>query len=147
MDYSPPGSSVHGILQARLLEWVAIPSSGGLPNPGMKSASHMSSALADGFPSPLLPPGKAFNHYVVLILSHQTRPTNRRTHGKGNKLKVDSSGPRKREIKQQQVSLATWTIIQSLEHPTMRASSSPPTRYVTLGHLHFPICIMRTFTK
>ena len=24
MDYSPPGSSVHGILQARLLEWVAI---------------------------------------------------------------------------------------------------------------------------
>ena len=29
MDYSPPGSSVHGILQARILEWVAMPSSGG----------------------------------------------------------------------------------------------------------------------
>ena len=27
MDYSPPGSSVHGILQARVLEWVAMPSS------------------------------------------------------------------------------------------------------------------------
>ena len=27
MDYSPPGSSVHGILQARILEWVAMPSS------------------------------------------------------------------------------------------------------------------------
>ena len=26
MDYSPPGSSVRGILQARILEWVAIPS-------------------------------------------------------------------------------------------------------------------------
>ena len=25
MDYSPPDSSVHGILQARILEWVAIP--------------------------------------------------------------------------------------------------------------------------
>ena len=25
MDYSPPGSSVHGILQARILEWVATP--------------------------------------------------------------------------------------------------------------------------
>ena len=25
MDRSPPGSSVHGILQARILEWVAIP--------------------------------------------------------------------------------------------------------------------------
>ena len=26
-DYSPPGSSVHGVLQARMLEWVAMPSS------------------------------------------------------------------------------------------------------------------------
>ena len=25
MDCSPPGSSVHGILQARILKWVAIP--------------------------------------------------------------------------------------------------------------------------
>ena len=25
MDYSPPGSSVHGILQARILEWVVMP--------------------------------------------------------------------------------------------------------------------------
>ena len=24
MDYSPPGSSVHGILQARILKWVAL---------------------------------------------------------------------------------------------------------------------------
>ena len=29
MDCSPPGSSVHGILQARILEWVAIPFSKG----------------------------------------------------------------------------------------------------------------------
>ena len=29
MDCSPPGSSVHEILQARILEWVAVPSSGG----------------------------------------------------------------------------------------------------------------------
>ena len=26
MDCSPPGSSAHGILQARILEWVAVPS-------------------------------------------------------------------------------------------------------------------------
>ena len=31
MDYSPPGSSVHGILQARILEWVAISFSNFLP--------------------------------------------------------------------------------------------------------------------
>ena len=29
MDYSLPGSSVHGVSQARILEWVAMPSSGG----------------------------------------------------------------------------------------------------------------------
>ena len=29
MDYSPPGSSVQGIFQARILEWVAIPFSRG----------------------------------------------------------------------------------------------------------------------
>ena len=29
LDGSPPGSSVHGILQARLLDWVAVPSSRG----------------------------------------------------------------------------------------------------------------------
>ena len=30
MDYSPPGSSVHRILQARILQWVAMPSSRGI---------------------------------------------------------------------------------------------------------------------
>ena len=35
-DCSPPGSSVHGILQARILEWVAIPFPGGLPDPGIE---------------------------------------------------------------------------------------------------------------
>ena len=36
MDCSPPGSSVHGILQARILEWVAFPFPGDLPDPGIK---------------------------------------------------------------------------------------------------------------
>ena len=33
MDRSPPGSLVHGILQARILEWVAMPSSRGSSQP------------------------------------------------------------------------------------------------------------------
>ena len=33
MDYSPQGSSVHGILQARILEWVAFPFSRGSSPP------------------------------------------------------------------------------------------------------------------
>ena len=39
MDCSPPGSSVHGILQARMLEWVAMPSSRGLPYLGIEPVS------------------------------------------------------------------------------------------------------------
>ena len=35
MDCSPPGSSVHGILQARIVEWV-FPSPGDLPNEGIE---------------------------------------------------------------------------------------------------------------
>ena len=38
-DSSLPGLSVHRILQARILEWVAIPPPGDLPHPGMESAS------------------------------------------------------------------------------------------------------------
>ena len=49
MDCSPPGSSVHGISQARILEWVAFPPPGNLPNPGIESASLTSPELAGGF--------------------------------------------------------------------------------------------------
>ena len=42
MNCSLPGSSVRGILQARILEWVAMPSSRDLPNPGIEPMSHVS---------------------------------------------------------------------------------------------------------
>ena len=44
-----PGSSVHGILQARMLEWVTMPSSKDLPNPGIEPSCLRSPALADRF--------------------------------------------------------------------------------------------------
>ena len=43
-----PGSSVRGILQARILEWVAMPSSRGSSNPGIEHSSLMCPALAGG---------------------------------------------------------------------------------------------------
>ncbi|KAI4548550.1 hypothetical protein MG293_000880 [Ovis ammon polii] len=57
VDCSLPGSSVHGILQARILEWVAIPSTRDLPDSGIEPASLMSAALAVMVPSeiPKLP--------------------------------------------------------------------------------------------
>ena len=52
MDCSPPGSSVRGILQARILEWIPglpCPPLGDLPDPGVEPVSLMSSALPGGF--------------------------------------------------------------------------------------------------
>ena len=52
LDCSPPGSSVRGILQARILVWGVISFSGDLPNPGIELASPVSlvsPALAGGF--------------------------------------------------------------------------------------------------
>ena len=39
MDCCLPDSSVHGIFQGRILEWVAISFSGDLPNPGIQPRS------------------------------------------------------------------------------------------------------------
>ena len=49
LDCSPPGSSVYEVLQARILQWVAIPFSRNLPDPGIIPASLTSPALAGGF--------------------------------------------------------------------------------------------------
>ena len=49
MDYTPLGSSVHGILQERILECVVVPSPRDLPDPGIEPASLMSPILAGGF--------------------------------------------------------------------------------------------------
>ena len=52
MDRRPPGSSVLGTFQARILEWVAISSSRVLPDPGIKLTFPVSPALqADSLPA------------------------------------------------------------------------------------------------
>ena len=56
MDYSQPGSSVHGILQARMLVWVAIPFSRG-------------SSPAQGWT-----PGLLHCRQILYHLSHQGSP-------------------------------------------------------------------------
>jgi len=67
MDCSPPVSSVHGILQARILEWVAIPSPGDLPDPGPNPGLlHCRQTLL-----PTEPPGKPLrnlyaSHFIQL---------------------------------------------------------------------------------
>ena len=46
IDCSPPDSSVHGILQARILEWVAMPSSRGSSRP--RDQIHVSCVSCNG---------------------------------------------------------------------------------------------------
>ena len=60
LDCSPPGSCVHGVLQARILEWVAMPSSRGSSQP-------RSPALQADSLSPE-PPGKLKNTEVGSLL-------------------------------------------------------------------------------
>ena len=57
VDCSPPGSSVHRILQARILEWVAFPFSKGSSQP--RDQTQVSTLQADSLPAG--PPGKPKN--------------------------------------------------------------------------------------
>ena len=56
LDCSPPGSSIHGILQARILEWVAIPVSWGSSQP--RDRTQVSYVCITGQFFTTEPPGK-----------------------------------------------------------------------------------------
>ena len=76
MNCSLPGFSVHGIPQARILEWVPIPPVGDRPDPGIEPASLMSSVLAEGS-LPLVPLGKLLKrpHFSQFSSVIQSGPT------------------------------------------------------------------------
>ena len=73
MDCSPPGSSVHGILQARILERVVIPSSRGSSRPRDRTCVSCSSCIAGGFFT-AEPPGKPNNNIIYLLLQLPVLP-------------------------------------------------------------------------
>ena len=77
MVCSPPGSSVHGILQARILEWGAMPSSRDLPDPGRLNLylSHLLCLLHWQAGSlPLAKPGEPHDQLSTL-LKYPASPT------------------------------------------------------------------------
>ena len=57
IDCSPPGSSVHGTSQARILEWFAMPPPGDPPNPAIEPEASPSSSLLQADSLPLSHPG------------------------------------------------------------------------------------------
>ena len=72
MNSSPPVSSAHGILQARILEWIVIPSPGDIPKPEIKPRS--SKFQADSLPSEspcyilLIPPNCSEFFFFLLCI-------------------------------------------------------------------------------
>ena len=66
----PMSYAVYGILQARILEWVAFPSPGDLPNPGIKPRSP--AMQVDSLPAE--PPGKPDSCYLAPILLSLFQP-------------------------------------------------------------------------
>ena len=73
MDCSPPGSSVRGILQARILEWVAMPSPEDLPDLGIEQIPyHLSFAIPD--PGNLGLYYQELNHIINSLPTHLFLP-------------------------------------------------------------------------
>ena len=64
MDCSPPVSSVHEVLQTRILEWVAMLFSRGSSWPGIEPPSLLSPTLQAGS-LPLAPPRKPLMKYIL----------------------------------------------------------------------------------
>ena len=58
MEHSQPGSSAHGILQARILEWVAMPSSRGSSRPRGLNSHLLRLLLGQAGSLPPAPSGK-----------------------------------------------------------------------------------------
>ena len=74
VDRSPPGSLVHGILQARIVEWVAMPSSRGSSRPGDWTRICLCLLHCKPILYPLSHLGSPINHHFCLILlGTQTR--------------------------------------------------------------------------
>ena len=70
-DYSPPDSSVHGIFQARILEWVAISYSRGSSQPRGRTCISFVSCIGRRFFTTVLP-GKYVSVDNILICISDT---------------------------------------------------------------------------
>ena len=77
---------VHGILQARILEWVAFPFFRDLPNPGIEPRSPV--LQADSLPAE--PQGKPICVFYVI-----------KKKKKKNKIKIENKGKKKKRVESQ----------------------------------------------
>jgi len=128
MDKSPPSSDVHGILQARILEWVAMPCSRELPNPGVSCSSCIEGRFFTSEPQGSPRPHSDQIRSVTQLCLTLCHPMNRSTPG----LPVHHQLPEFTETHVHRVSDA----IQP-SHPL--SSPSPPAPQSLLASESFPM--------
>ena len=92
-DCSLPGSFVHGILQARILEWVAMTPPGDLPNPGIEPRSpalQVDSLPSEPLGKPLSMDFKVFMIGKMMLPSQFPTPSQRCPHPNIQNLRLYS---------------------------------------------------------
>ena len=127
MDYSPQGSSVYGISQERILEWVAISFSRGSSNPGIIPACP---TLAGVFFTTELP-GKTpekllFNHWLM-----------------SNSLWPHGLEPARLLCGISQTRILKWVAI-SFSHQGSRQVSSPCGKFIHNDQRRYHYCVFET---
>ena len=70
MNCSPPGSSVHGVFQARLLEWVAISSSRGSSRPRDQNCVSCISCIGKYLPLAPLGKSSSWDYWTIFKVSN-----------------------------------------------------------------------------
>ena len=98
MDCSAPGSSAHGILQARILEWVVMPSSQGSSQP--RNQTHISSVSCTS--------GRFFTHWSTWEAQGLLRAGERRQEGNADLILMCIGFIFKREWKCSKIRLWWW---------------------------------------
>ena len=108
MGCSLPGSSVHGISQARILEWVAMPSSRGSFRPRDRTQVSCDSCIAGGFFT-AEPPGKASDFTSISKMSARD---GKKVHG--NYLNVAAKFGDTSPLQARSVSRSTGELVTAL---------------------------------
>ena len=125
MDYSLPGSSVHGVLQARILVWVAIPFSRGSSQPRNQTQV---SCIAGRFFTSWATKEAQHVHFLlsVITLRHRffkTKPVYRCLQAKlCKKLSLCSSSERSKHMK---LDLVFWKLNSKLPFPNQEVKTFP----------------------
>ena len=122
VDWSPPGSSVHGILQARMLEWVACPPPGHLPDPAIEPSSLMSPVLEAGSLA-LVPPGKL--RKKEQLSAEWLKGPEVCSRARGSRMRPHPEAPWKPHGKEGRSSLSSGLYSWGSTHPKRSSYSSP----------------------